>query len=159
MSRGKALGSDDLTTDWIKDLDEENRKCLLVILNEWWEKGRIPTEMGEARVASLYKKGDPSQQENYRPISLLNLFYKIIAAAIKIRLEEGLEERIAGTQFGFRKGKSATQAMRIARRIHEYAERAGLPGTMVFLDWEITFDKVQHEWLLEVLESDQIPKI
>ena len=51
-----------------------------------------------------------------------------------------------------------TQAMFIARRIQEYAERAGLPGTMIFLDWEQAFDKLQHEWLLDVLESYQIPK-
>ena len=68
-----------------------------------------------------------------------------------------MEERIAGTQFGFRKGKSTTQAMYIARRIQEYAERAGLPGTMIFLDWEKAFDKIKHDRLLEVLDSYQVP--
>ena len=157
MSRGKAPGPDNVTTDWIKDLDRENRKWLLGLINSWWEAGSFPKEMEEARVVSLYKKGDPSRQENYRPISLLNTFYKIVAAAIKIRLEEGLEEKIANTQFGFRKGKSTTHAMFVARRIQEYAERAGLPGTMIFLDWEKAFDKIRHDWLLEVLDSYQIP--
>ena len=58
------------------------------------------------RVASLYKKGDPNKQENYRPISLLNSFYKIIAAVIKKRLEEVVDERLMSTKFGFRKKKS-----------------------------------------------------
>ena len=75
-----------------------------------------------------------------------------------MRLEEGLEREISNTQFGFRKGKSTTQAMFIARRIQEYAERAGLPGTMIFLHWEKTFDKIKHEWLLLVLDSYQVPK-
>ena len=158
MSREKAPGPDNITTDWLKDLDDENRKWLLAMLNSWWESGTLPEEMSEARVASIKKKGDPSKQDNYRPISLLNKFYKVLAAAIKMRLEQGLEERITGTQFGFREGKSTTQAMYIARRIQEYAERAGLPRTMIFLDWEKAFDKIKHNRLLEVLDSYQVPR-
>jgi hypothetical protein len=61
------------------------------------------------------------------------------------------------TQYGFRKKKSTTHAMFIARRIQEYAERAGLPGTMIFLDWEKAFDKIKHDLLIEVLESYCVP--
>ena len=57
------------------------------------------------------------------------------------------------TQFGLRKNKGTTHAMFIARRIQEFAERAGLPGTMIFLDWEKAFEKVDHEMLITVLES------
>ena len=94
MTRSKAPGPDNITTDWLKNLDEENRIIILAMINHWWENEYIPTEMEEARVASLYKKGDPRQQDNYRPISLLNTFYKVIAAVIKMRLEEGLEREI-----------------------------------------------------------------
>ena len=155
--RDKAPGPDNITTDWLKDLDRENRIDLLRMLNTLWETADLPKEMSEARVASLYKKGDPSKQENYRPISLLNSFYKLLAAVIKTRLEDGLENTIASTQFGFRKGKSTSQAMYIARRIQEYAERAGLPGTMIFLNWEKAFDKIMHDWLLKVLDSYKVP--
>ena len=40
---------------------------------------KIPKDIMLARVVSLYKKGDPEKQENYRPISLLSSFYKIFA--------------------------------------------------------------------------------
>ena len=117
----------------------------------------MPEDMSEASVASLYKKGDPNAQENYRPISLLNLFFKIIATVLKWRLEEGLEKLIMDTQYGLRREKSTLHALHIARRIQEYAERAGLPGTMVFLDWGNAFDKISHEWLMHVIESYRIP--
>ena len=61
------------------------------------------------------------------------------------------------TQYGFRREKSTLHALHIARRIQEYAEKAGLPGTMVFLDWEKAFDKISHEWLMRVIESYRIP--
>ena len=72
-------------------------------------------------VALLCKKGHPMAQENYRPISLLNLGYKVIAAVLKIRIESGIEHELGQTQFGFRTGKSTTQAIYIARRMQELA--------------------------------------
>ena len=158
LKRNKSPGPDDITTDWVKDLDAECRQLLLELLNEWWNNESMTEEMDQARVASLYKKGDPKKQENYRPISLLNVFYKIIAAVIHKRLEAGLDERIHDTQFGFRKSKATTQALFTARRIQEFAERAGLPGAMIFLDWEKEFDKLDHQKLLEVLWSYNIPE-
>ena len=73
-------------------------------------------ELLTAKVASLYKKGDPNKQENYRPISLLNSFYKLIAAVIKLRLESAGEQTLKTTQFGPAK-KSTTHALFASRRI------------------------------------------
>ena len=85
----------------------------------------MPNTLQLARVVSLYKKGDPEVQENYRPISLLNTFYKIIAAAIQRRLASTLDSKLMNTQYGFRKDRSTTDALFVAKRMIEYAERAG----------------------------------
>ena len=74
LKRNKAPGPDDITTDFIKDLEEDNLEELRTLINDWWEAGKVPHDILCARVASLYKKGDPNKQENYRPISLLNSF-------------------------------------------------------------------------------------
>ena len=82
FKKSKAPGPDDITTDLIKELTEENLEEVLDLINECWTAGAIPENMLTARVASLYKKGNPEMIENYRPISLLNTFYKILAAAL-----------------------------------------------------------------------------
>ena len=46
-----------------------------------------------AKVAMIFKTGDPGKQENYRPISLLNAFYKLIAAAMQKRLAQAIDEK------------------------------------------------------------------
>ena len=83
----------------------------------------MPDTLTLARVVSLYKKGDPEIQENYRPISLLNTFYKIIAAAIQRRLAKTLDSKLMNTQYGFRKDRSTKDALFVGKRMMEYAER------------------------------------
>ena len=104
------------------------------MLNEWWQEKQLPNELLQSRVASLYKKGDPQEPANYRPI-LLNAFLTILAAIFKKRIEAGVEQALSDTQFGFRKAKPTTQAVFIARRLQDYAERMGFNGALLFLDW------------------------
>ena len=89
-----------------------------------------------ARVVSIYKKGDPSKQSNYRPISLLNTLYKILARVVKIRLAEGMEKELWETQYGFRAGRSTSDAIHIVRRTQDYVRNTGVPGLLCLLDWE-----------------------
>ena len=60
-------------------------------------------------------------------------------------------------QFGFRPRKSIAQAIFIARRLMDIAERAGTNLTLVLLDWKVAFDKVNHTKLLQVLRRLRVP--
>ncbi len=66
-------------------------------LNQWWREEEIPEEELRARVVMIYKKGDTSKYENYRPISLLNTLYKIYAAIVQKRLAEKLDKHLTDT--------------------------------------------------------------
>ena len=158
LKRGKAAGADGMTANWVKDLNDANRQKLLNMLNKWWERREWPSKMQEARIAAIYKKGNPEEPENYRPLSLLNTLFKVMAAIIKNRVEGELEKQIGETQFGFRKGKGTTQAIYVARRLQEFAERVGLRAQFVFLVWEKAFDKIFHGWLMEALKSYGLPE-
>jgi len=72
-----------------KHMDQDTQKQVLECINTLWRNEETDTEITAARVASIYKKGDPKNQENYRPISLLNTIYKLYTYLIKQRLEEG----------------------------------------------------------------------
>ena len=157
MKRNKATGTDNITTDWLKDLNSDNRRRLLQMINAWWIKEVWPRKLEEARVAALYKKGDPECPENYRPLSLLNTLFKALAAMLKARIEGAVDHCIGQEQFGFRKKRGTTQAIFVARRVQEFAERAGLRAQFVFLDWEKAFDKIEHEWLMAALDSYGLP--
>ena len=158
LKRDKSPGPDSITTDFVKDLNEANRSQLLDMVNSWWVQGRLHKTMEEARVAALYKKGDPENLENYRPLSLLDTFFKVMAAMMKARIEQHVEQQLGNTQFGFRRGKGTTQAIYVARRVQEFMERGGLDAQFVFLDWEKAFDKISHEWLMKAIASYGLSK-
>ena len=61
--------------------------------------------MNDANLATICKKGPTDRPDNYRPIALLNIIYKILAIIIHVRLCESLDDKINAAQFGFRKKK------------------------------------------------------
>ena len=64
FKKGKALGPDNITTDFLKDLEhEEIRTHMLDLINQWWTTGDTPDDITLARVVSLYKKGNPELQQ------------------------------------------------------------------------------------------------
>ena len=95
--------------------------------------------------------------ENYRPISLLNTCYKVIAALIKERLDKGWDPWLMATQFGFRKHKSTSHAIFTARRLQDISEKSKPASTLLLLDWEKAFDKISQHKMLEVLRRLHVP--
>ena len=90
----KTPGPDGLRLELIKYLDANNRQTLLDQINNVHHTGKLEPALHDAQVVSIFKKGDSSKLENYRPISLLPSFCKFIATRIKSRLEKGLDEWI-----------------------------------------------------------------
>ena len=119
----------------IKIYNTESRTALLKAIHLALERGEIEPELHKASVASIYKKGNPENLENYRPISLLQA-YKILAALIEERIDAGIDQYVHKTQYRFRKAKSTSQALFIARRLLDLNEKEGSNTTLVLLDWE-----------------------
>ena len=85
-----------------KEMDTESLDLVREVLNHWWEREDVPVEMLRARIVLIYKKGDTSKLENYRPIALLNSMYKLFAAILQKRLAKKLDRHLQKTQIGFR---------------------------------------------------------
>ena len=142
----KAPGPDRVQAELVKYLDSSNRAILLQSYNEiLLINNKYFDSLNLANIASIFKKGDPSKLENYRPIALLQTFYKLLAAMIKRRLVVVLEPWIHKTQYGFRPRKSTSQAIFLTRRLMDLAERQGTNMSLVLLDWEKAFDKIDQK--------------
>jgi hypothetical protein len=81
------------------------------------------------------QKGGPTNVENYRPVSFLQISSKVLAAATKSRLHIGLGNWINRTQYGFRPNRPRSHAIFVARRLLDLSERLGNKLTMILLEW------------------------
>ena len=106
----------------------------------------------------IYKKGNTSKLENYRPISLLNSLFKIYASIIQKRLEDKLDRHLQQTQYGFRRKRGTADAIQCVRRIAEHSEQTTTKTILLLLDWEKAFDKVTRPGLMSALGRMGVPE-
>ena len=110
-----------------------------------------------AKIAARYKKGDATHMKNYRPIALLQVLYNVLASLVRSRVQQALEPWIQRNQFGFRPKKSTSKTIFIGRCLLDIAERQHSNLSLVLLDWEKRFDKINQQKLLQVLRRLKTP--
>ena len=87
-----------------------------------------------------------------RPISLLNVDYKIGSKALATRLEKILPEIIHESQCAYVKGRTIFDAVRSINDVMEYTKLHNIPGLMTTFDFKKAFDSLSWEFLFNTLK-------
>ena len=127
---------------------------LINILNTSMSTGVFPTAFKQAKVIPIHKKHDTKQMTNYRPISLLSTFSKILETIVQKRLYSFMikHDMFYSSQYGFKKGSSTEHAVielqnKISTNLNNRLLTAG-----IFLDLSKAFDTLDHTTLIHKLE-------
>jgi len=101
----KAPGSDNISSKILKEISDSIVLPLTYLFNHSFNTGNVPDLLKIAKVVLMYKKGEKHFLGNYRPISLLSIFDKILEKLMYRRLSNFLEKNksLYEYQFGFRK--------------------------------------------------------
>ena len=124
------------------------------IINLSITNGIVPDKMKLARVIPVFKCNDQTQLSNYRPISVLPVFSKILERLIYNRMVHYLDSYniLCHQQFGFRKGYSTSMALiRLSDQLFTAIDNKKFT-IGIFLDLSKAFDTVNHEILFTKLE-------
>ena len=137
------------------ELLKEGGRCLEDYLLAWIKKvfqdGEIDSSINNSRVSLIYKKGNPLDPENFRPISISSALSKLVTKIIVKRIIWHLERfnLMSPFQFGFRANKSTQDALFCLSTCMEQAKIMHQDIHMAFIDIKSAYDRVDRTCLFK----------
>ena len=116
--------------------------------------GSLSISQRQGIISLIPKKNKNAEYlKNWRPVSLLNVDYKIATKTIALRLEKILPSIIHPCQSGYVKGRFIDESIRLIADTMDFTKTNDIPGIAVFLDFEQAFDSVEWDFIQKCLES------
>lgn len=146
-------GYDDISIKVIKECSSEISPFLSFFINKCFKEGSFPTHLQIAKIIPIFKKGEKCKHSNYRPVSILPSFSKIIEKVFAIRLNDYFTNvsLLTENQYGFRPKYSPDIAIQnLCQSIYDVLDNKCNQIT-VFCDFSKAFDTISHSILLHKL--------
>ena len=160
LKPNKSEGIDEIHVNIIKSIYEFVEEPLYFIFNHSLKQGIFPNDLKIAKVIPLYKKDEDDIVSNYRPVSILPCFSKILERIMYNRLYDHLIQNnlLYHKQFGFQRGHSTEHAVvdLVDKILKGFDQNNFTLG--VFIDLSKAFDTVDHNILLQKLEYYGVKK-
>ncbi len=145
MPNGKTPGCDGLPVEFYKVFWNRIGDWVLDAFNYAFQEGTLHIYTRRGVITLIPKKDkDPHYIKNWRPLTLLNCDYKILANTLTNRLKACLQKLIHSDQTGFMKNRFIGENIRKILDIVEYTEQEDIPALLISVDFEKCFDRV--EW-------------
>lgn len=157
LKNNKAAGADNVPAELLKVNATWMANELYHCIKEAWNNNKIPTKWKEGLIIKLPKKGNLTECNNWRGITLLNTINKIIAKIVQTRLAETIENTLRPNQAGFRPNRSCIDHINTLRIIIEQSVEWRSPLFIAFIDFEKAFDSLNHDALWRILKSRGVP--
>jgi hypothetical protein len=118
----------------------------------------LPQQWKESIIIPIHKKGDKTDCNYYRVISLLLTAYKILSNILLARLTPYVNEVTGDNHFGFRRNRSTTEQIFYIRQILEKKWEYNGTVHQLFIDFKKACDSVKRNVLYNILLEFGIPK-
>ncbi len=153
LSKNKAPGYDGLPSEFYQVLWPYIKSLLVKSFNEAFDEGELSESHKYIIISLIFKKGDRKLLKNYRPISLSNVDYKILAFILANRLHKVISSLISPEQTSYIKERYIGQNVRFLIDVIEYAKSNNKTGILLFLDFEKAFDSIDWDFIDKCLHK------
>jgi hypothetical protein len=144
--RNRPPGRDGLGLEFYK-ANWEILLDLYIILNHMFFGGAITSQQKHGTIFCLPKPHRMLTPSDYRPITLLNTGYNIVARILAHRLRPVLETHLKSTQYCGVPGNNILAAVATVRDAIAHAEQKNVPLCVLALDFKNAFDRISHNYL------------
>ena len=153
LSRGKTPGSDGLPLEFYVKFWDQLCPIRLQVYNFSFDHGALSSSMQESVTRLIFKKEDPKNLKNWRPISLLNVNYKILSKTLTNHLSKVLPSIVGEDQTCSIPGRNILDNLVLFRDTLGYINLTDETGILVRLDQEKAFDWADRSFLSNVLQK------
>ena len=153
MKLNKSPGSDGLSVEFYQTFWDQLGDLFMNALYESITKGQLTDTQGSGILSLIFKSGDETSLNNWRPITLLNVDYKIIARVLAYRLQKVIAKVVSSDQNGYIKNRFIGFSIRQIQDVIDYAEDCNLNGVLLFLDYQKAFDSIEWNFMNMTLEK------
>ena len=117
---------------------------------EYWKQGRLKV---------LFTKGGPKSADNYRPITILPVLYKLFGKVLLERVKGIFSSEQSVNQAGFRPGYSCDDHLFVVILLSEMFGEFRSPLWLVAVDFRKAFDCLDHGQLWVALHEQGVPAV
>ncbi|KAJ9562034.1 hypothetical protein OSB04_007194 [Centaurea solstitialis] len=149
----KSPGPDGFTTGFLKKFWGLIKGDLMAALDWFWEKKELSNGCNSSFVSLIPKNTSPIGLNDFRPISLVGILYKVISKVLAERMKSVLVNVISNVQSAFLKGRSILDGILVANETISYLKSSRKKGLIFKVDFEKAYDSVSWEFLLDLLEQ------
>jgi hypothetical protein len=160
MKNGKASGPDNTSTDILKRMPTKFIELTTTLLQKLWDQAHTPNPWKKSTTVLIHKKGDPTLLQNWRPIALVNVLFKLWTGVITTLLSDYCEQNkiLHQTQEGFRRTKNTMNQLTRVITMLEDANLTNKQLHMLYIDFENAFGSTDHQKLIYTLQRLGIPQ-
>ncbi|MCU7801185.1 MAG: reverse transcriptase family protein, partial [gamma proteobacterium symbiont of Lucinoma myriamae] len=153
MKLNKSPGSDGISVEFYQTFWQNLSTHFMNSVKETELIEQLSPTQKQGILSLIYKSGDPTELSNWRPITLLNVDYKIIARVLAQRLQKIISKVVNTDQNGYIRNRFIGFNIRQIQDVIDYAEDNNLNGTLLFLDFQKAFDSIEWEFMYLTLEQ------
>ena len=149
---GKAPGLDGIPVELYRRCGDAFIPLLANIYTAMGMTGKLPKGLLDGVITSIFKKGQRADPANYRPITVLNSDYRVLAKVLANRLKRCIAKLIHPMQSGFVPGRLIGDNILLNQMLPS-AVGAGSMAAAVYCDFRKAYDTVDRNFLYAAMEA------
>jgi hypothetical protein len=149
-NKKSAAGLDGISSRFVYQFWDIFKKPLLRYANCVFDKGRLTQSFKSALVKLIPKKGNATDINQWRPISLLGCTYKVLSRAINNRLKKVINRFTSRAQKGFTNHRHIQEVLINVCEIISHCKTNDISGALLSIDQSKAFDCISHRYMTEV---------